>query len=149
MALKTTAPEKRVERRFYRGAKIPLSAIRRYVREIVERFRPDKVILFGSFAYGKPHRDSDVDLLVVMPCPDEVSQAIRIRLALETPFPMDLIVRTPTNLRQRIKDEDWFLREITARGKVLHEKANRRMASKSPGRSTRRKENGKRTTSSA
>jgi predicted nucleotidyltransferase len=44
-----------------------MRVIRQYTREVAERFRPDKIILFGSYAYGTPHADSDVDLLVVMP----------------------------------------------------------------------------------
>src|SRR4051794_41082775 len=61
------------------------AAIRRYVGRIVERFHPEKVILFGSHAYGRPTPDSDVDLLVVMPAKDEVSQAMRIRRELRAP----------------------------------------------------------------
>ena len=68
-----------------------MAAIRRYARQIAERFRPDKIILFGSYANGTPHEDSDVDLLVVMPAANQVSQAVRIRLALPAPFPMDLL----------------------------------------------------------
>ena len=60
---------------------------------------PDKIILFGSYAYGQPHESSDVDLLVVMPAYDETNQAIRIINALEAPFSLDLIVRTPGNNR--------------------------------------------------
>ena len=44
-------------------------------------FKPDKVVLFGSYAYGTPHPDSDVDILVVMPARNQHDQAVRIRLA--------------------------------------------------------------------
>ena len=54
---------------------ISMPAIRKYARQIAERFKPDKIILFGSFAYGEPNEDSDVDLLVVMACPNHVTQA--------------------------------------------------------------------------
>jgi predicted nucleotidyltransferase len=53
--------------RRYQSPNIPLSAICRYVRALVDRFQPERVILFGSYAYGTPNADSDVDLLVVMP----------------------------------------------------------------------------------
>ena len=46
-----------------------------------ERFQPRKIILFGSYAYGKPHNESDVDLLVIMPAYDVVNMSIRITLA--------------------------------------------------------------------
>ena len=61
-----------------------MAAIRRYARRIAERFEPKKIILFGSYAYGTPHEDSDVDLLVVMPAANEVSQAVRIRWSVAT-----------------------------------------------------------------
>ena len=65
----------------YASPNIPLSAIRRFARQIAERFRPEKIILFGSYAYGRPHNESDVDLLVIMPAYDVVNQEIRIGLA--------------------------------------------------------------------
>jgi predicted nucleotidyltransferase len=108
----------------YLPPKIPMSAIRRFARRIAERFDPEKIILFGSFAYGTPHEDSDVDLLVVMPAYDEINQSIRIILAFEPVFPLDLIVRTPQRLRRRLADGDSFLQEITSKGILLYEKAD-------------------------
>ena len=110
--------------RWYRGDEVPLSAIRRFAREVAERFRPDKIILFGSQAYGTPERDSDVDILVVMPARNEIDQAARIRWAVPRRFAMDLIVRRPDDLRRRLDEGDWFLREIVANGKVLYEKTD-------------------------
>jgi predicted nucleotidyltransferase len=107
-----------------------MSAIRRFAKQVAERFHPQKIILFGSYAYGKPHRDSDVDILVVMPANDETSKAVKVRSATEHPFPLDLIVRTPENLRWRLDEGDWFLREVIGRGKLLYEKANRRLGAK-------------------
>src|SRR5262245_53313595 len=99
--------------RWYRGANIPMRVIRRYARQVAERFQPEKIILFGSYAYGTPHQDSDVDILVVMPTRNQIGQAVRIRMAFEAPpFPMDLIVRTPAKLRRRLAMGDSFLREI-------------------------------------
>src|SRR5215471_15725169 len=79
----------------YRSPNIPLSAIRRFARQIAERFHPDKIILFGSYAYGQPHEESDVDLMVIMPTRNAIDQAIRINRAFERPFSVDLHVRTP------------------------------------------------------
>jgi predicted nucleotidyltransferase len=101
---------------------IPMSAIRRFARRIAERFDPEQIIRFGSFAYGTPHEESDVDLLVVMPCYDEVNQSIRISLAFAPVFPLDLIVRTPKHWRRRLADGDCFLQEITIKGILLFEK---------------------------
>src|ERR1700752_2054634 len=107
-----------------------MAVIRQFAREVVQQFRPEKIILFGSHAYGQPHADSDVDILVVMPARNEMSQAARIRLAIEAPFPMDLLVRTPKTLEWRLKEGDWFLREVVAKGKVLYEEVHRRVGEK-------------------
>jgi uncharacterized protein len=120
--------------RWYRGADIPMSVIRRFARQVAERFRPDKIILFGSYAYGQPHADSDVDILVVMPARNQLDQAFKIHWTLLPPFPLDIIVRTPENLEWRLKEGDWFLREVVSKGKVLYEKDDQGMDTKSRGR---------------
>lgn len=116
--------------RRYHGANVPMRVIRRFARQVAERFRPDKIILFGSHAYGTPHEDSDVDILVVMPARNQLDQAFKIRLAVTAPFPMDLIVRTPKNLEWRLAEGESFHTEILARGKVLYEKVNARVGKK-------------------
>lgn len=115
-----------------------MPAIRRYAGQIAERFKPDKIILFGSFAHGQPNEDSDVDLLVVMPCANSVTQAGRIRRALRAPFAMDLLVRSPEMLLQRLAAGDAFLRDIVEKGKVLYEKKQPRLAAKGRKRLVRR-----------
>src|SRR5688572_14236451 len=94
--------------RWYRGADVPKSVIRRFARDVAERFDPEKIILFGSHAYGKPHADSDVDILVIMSARNQLDQAFKIRLAVSAPFPMDLIVRTPKNLGWRLAEGESF-----------------------------------------
>jgi predicted nucleotidyltransferase len=106
------------------SGRIPRAAIRRYVRQVVERFRPQKVILFGSHAYGKPDADSDVDLLVVMPTKNELTQEDRIRQAVTAPFPLDLIVYQPDKLAKWLGWGDPYLREILDKGIVLYDAAN-------------------------
>src|SRR5260370_41230540 len=104
---------------------VPLSAIRRFARQIVERFQPDKIILFGSYASGTPTPDSDVDLLVVMPTRNQVEQAVRIDEAIEERgFPLDLIVRTPKTIENRLRWGDWFIQEIVTRTKSLYKKGH-------------------------
>jgi predicted nucleotidyltransferase len=103
----------------------PMSAIRRFARQIVERFHPERIILFGSYAYGTPTPDSDVDLLVVMPTRNQVEQAVRIDEAIaDRGFPLDLLVRTPKTLATRLRWGDSLLQEIVTRGKVLYEKVH-------------------------
>jgi predicted nucleotidyltransferase len=123
----------------YSGANVPQSAIRRFARELAERFDPEKIILFGSHAYGRPHADSDVDLLVIMPCRNQLDQAVKIGVAIDRPFPLDILVRTPHNMSWRLSEGDEFLQEIVSQGKVLYEAADRRMGAKSRGRLPRRK----------
>jgi predicted nucleotidyltransferase len=122
----------------YWGADVPMRVIRRFARQVAEKFRPDKIILFGSYAYGTPNADSDVDILVVMPARNEIDQSVRIELATDPPFPLDLIVRTPKNLKWRLEEGDWFLREITAKGKVLYEKADAGVGAQGRSRLPRR-----------
>jgi len=123
--------------RRYRSPKIPMTAIGRYADQIAEVFDPERIILFGSYAYGVPHDGSDVDLLVVMPAANQHHQAVRIRLALPAPFPLDLIVQTPTRLKRRLADGNWFLREIVEKGQVLYEKRDGTLGEKSRGRHAR------------
>jgi predicted nucleotidyltransferase len=113
--------------RWYGGADVPMSAIRDYARQMVEHFQPEKVILFGSYAYGTPHAGSDVDILVIMPTRNELDQAWKIDRALARNFWLHLIVRTPGNMEWRLREGDWFLREIVARGKILYEKSDARV----------------------
>src|SRR3981081_4633955 len=130
MAKKPTTP-RYVQPYRYASPNIPLTAIRRFARRIAERFQPDKIILFGSYAYGKPHNESDVDLLVIMRTKNAIDQSIRICLAFEQLFSLDLIVRTPWQVERGLKDDNWFVREIIEKGKVLYEARNGQVGSKS------------------
>jgi predicted nucleotidyltransferase len=126
--------------RWYRGPDVPMSVIRRFARDVARQFQPDKIILFGSHAYGKPHQDSDVDILVVMPARNAIDQAIKIDRVTEPQFPLDLIVRTPKTIAWRLKEGDSFLREVMNKGKVLYEKTHRRVGAKSRVGLRRRKQ---------
>ncbi len=139
MAKKPPSPFPFPPKRVYWGADIPMRVIRRYARAIAEEFQPDKIILFGSYAYGTPNEDSDVDLLVVIPTPDQHAQAVRIRYRLSAPFPLDLIVRTPKEMKWRLEEGELFLTTIVTQGKVLYEKDDEGVGKKGRGRSQRRK----------
>ncbi len=142
MAKNFKKPPEKVSGYRYHSPNIPMSAIRRYARQIAANFDPDKIILFGSYAYGQPHESSDVDLLVVMPAYDETNQAIRIMNSLQAPFSLDLIVRTPRSLERDWEDGDWFVREVLAKGKVIHEKTDKPLGSQGRGRLGRRQKPG-------
>ncbi|MFN0078046.1 MAG: nucleotidyltransferase domain-containing protein [Prosthecobacter sp.] len=103
---------------------IDLSRIRRYTDAIAERFKPQRIVLFGSHAYGRPTEDSDVDLLVVMPFDrSQGRKSAEIRQALSAGFPLDLIVRTPEDVQWRLEQGDCFLQEVLTKGKVMYEAA--------------------------
>jgi predicted nucleotidyltransferase len=100
--------------------------VREIVQKIVDAFKPQKVILFGSRAYGEPVPDSDVDLLVV-------TNALKTRSVFERHravsdlfpnrrFALDVLVRTPKELDQLVKQGPAFFREIVTRGRVLYER---------------------------
>ena len=92
---------------------------------IVREFHPEKIVLFGSYAYGDAHQDSDVDLVVVMPFEGSpFRQAARILSHVVRTvgvLPMDLLVRRPEQVRERMRMDDSFMREIIERGKVIYE----------------------------
>ena len=105
--------------------RIPQKAIDQVVDQIVEKFKPQKIILFGSYARGNPRPESDVDMLVVMDTQlREVQQAIQICQQIEYKFGLDLIVHTPKYLAKRIKMGDWFLLDVLKEGKVIYEVHN-------------------------
>jgi uncharacterized protein len=120
--------------RWYRGADVPMRVIRRFARQVAERFHPDKIILFGSYAYGTPHADSDVDILVVMPARNQLDMAFKIHWTIQPPFSLHILVRTPQTMKWRLEEGDSFLREITSRGKVLYEKTDKGVGEEGRGR---------------
>jgi len=93
------------------------------VRRIVERFDPEKVILFGSYVWGNPDVDSDVDLFVVMESEhDPFERSREVRRAADTPFlPMDVLVRTPSEVQERLAMGDPFISRILQEGLVLYD----------------------------
>jgi len=104
---------------------VAIDTIRQFSQRIGREFGAARVVLFGSYARGTVTEDSDVDLLVI--CAFEgksVDQSVKIRMKLRPQFPMDLLVRTPEKVRQRIEMGDDFMREILEEGKVLYEADN-------------------------
>ncbi len=101
---------------------ITMKTIRDFCKRIVAEFGPQRIVLFGSYASGNPTADSDVDLLIIMPFKEKpVFKAVEMRMKLRPPFPVDLIVRTPEKIRERLNLGDFFLQDILNTGKVLYE----------------------------
>jgi len=110
----------RPEQRIFK--KTTAREIKSLCEQIAREFQPEKIILFGSHAYGKPEWDSDVDLLVIMPFKGTPHrQAVEIRSRIDAGMSLDLLVRTPQQVSQRLEMGDSFMREILERGKVIYE----------------------------
>ena len=102
-----------------------LADIQQYAERIAREFRPERIILFGSHALGLARDDSDVDLLVVMPHHGKSwDQAAEIRSRIRPTFPLDLLVRSPEKLEERLELGDPLFIEIATTGRVLHEAAH-------------------------
>ncbi len=94
------------------------------VQRIIEKLAPEKIILFGSYAYGAPTPDSDVDLLIIL----ETTAAAKERylavsdLLYPRPFPVDILVKTPQEITLALKRGDFFIKELLTRGTVMYER---------------------------
>jgi uncharacterized protein len=107
------------------GLKVPVGkSLRPAIQKIVQELNPEKIILFGSYAYGTPNPHSDVDLLVIMKtkAPHKERSWAVSRLLLPRPFPVDILVRTPSEIEEALAKGDFFLKEILARGRVLYDR---------------------------
>ena len=95
------------------------------VKKIAETLKPEKIILFGSYAYGNPTPDSDVDLLVIMKTKESTKDRYLTvgRLLRPRQFPVDIIVKTPDEIKSALKNKgNFFIQEVIANGKVLYER---------------------------
>jgi len=105
---------------------VTMAGIEEFSQRIGREFGAERVILFGSYARGTVTDDSDVDLLVIGRFEGRsVDKSVEIRMKLRPRFPLDLLVRTPEKVRQRIEMGDDFMREILEEGKVLYEADDR------------------------
>ena len=108
-----------------------------YIPILVEKLKtthPEKIILFGSYAYGSPTENSDLDILVVTNdqiIPSSFAEKSRIYLQISSviseikkEFPVDLIVHTQAMHQKFIEENSLFARELMKKGKVLYEKVN-------------------------
>jgi predicted nucleotidyltransferase len=101
---------------------VAMDSIWEMTERIVQEFRPEQIILFGSYAYGTPTADSDVDLLVILPFEGKAPRkSLEILNKVNPTFAVDLLVRTPEQVQQRLAWNDFFLQEIMEKGKVLYE----------------------------
>jgi len=97
------------------------------VKRIASTLKPEKIILFGSYAYGNPTHDSDVDLLVIIETNGNYKEKVReiSMLLYQRQFPVDILVKTPKEVEEALRggvDNGFFIREIVKKGKVLYER---------------------------
>ncbi|TAK51968.1 MAG: nucleotidyltransferase domain-containing protein [Bacteroidetes bacterium] len=112
-------------RKYNPREKISRRAINSVVQRIISHYDVEKIILFGSYAYGNPMEGSDVDILVVMNHnkTNNRKQMFEIsRMLAPREFPMDIIVRTPNDIQTRIPQGDWFLKDIVEKGLILFDR---------------------------
>jgi uncharacterized protein len=108
--------------------------IQALARQIAARFDPDRIILFGSHAYGEPRDDSDVDLLVIMPFSGKsIDQSVDVWKQTRPEFPVDLMIRRPEDAARRYAEWDPMIREAFDRGEVLYERNRAGMDRQSRG----------------
>ncbi len=102
---------------------VSMQDIQRYCDAVAAAFKPQRIILFGSHAYGEPTVDSDVDVLVVMRKARRfwMQTTQKIHEKVTAGFAVDVLVRDPVFLRERLREGDCFLAEITTKGRVMYE----------------------------
>lgn len=101
---------------------------RKIITEIVDRilkgYKPKKVILFGSYAYGEPTEDSDIDLLIIKNTDKRpIDRWIEVKRLLRDSgrtIPVSPLVYTEKEIEQRLAIKDFFIEEIFEKGDVLY-----------------------------
>lgn len=100
--------------------------ISKLTERLKERYQPEKIILYGSYAYGMPDEASDIDLLIIKDTTDRpIDRRITVRQMvsdLRKKVPFSSLVLTPKELSSRLEIGDDFFIEITKKGKVIYER---------------------------
>lgn len=98
--------------------------IERMVDKLAREYRPERVVLFGSYAYGTPDEESDIDLLIIKNTPEAfIDRWATVRRILSDPkrrTPLETLILTPEEVSQRLEIGDQFIMEILEKGKVLY-----------------------------
>jgi len=97
------------------------------VTTILKQYGIEKIILFGSYAYGIPNKDSDIDLLIIKNIPANETRDFRIKLkkALwlklgKLSYSFDILVDNEQRIKERIEMGDLFYKEIYSKGKTIY-----------------------------
>lgn len=98
--------------------------LKEIIAKIINHLDPEKIILFGSYAYGEPKENSDLDLFIIMKSNEKTAnRRIKVsRLFWDREMPMDFIVKTPSEIKERLAIGDPFIKKIIEKGKLLYER---------------------------
>jgi predicted nucleotidyltransferase len=97
--------------------------IKKLALKIGQKFKPQKVIVFGSWAWGTPHQDSDVDFCVIKDTDNSQQEALNIsRFLYPREYPLDILVYTPDYVEKRLQMGDFFTKKIINEGLILYER---------------------------
>ena len=103
--------------------KLHQKEIENITKQIVKKYKPEKIILYGSFAYGKPKSNSDIDLLIIKKTNKRKVERIKeILMKIKSDLPLEPLVYSPKECRERLNLGDFFFLDIFKKGKVLYEK---------------------------
>ncbi len=98
--------------------------IKKIARQVVKAYQPEKIILFGSYAYGEPDADSDLDLLIIKKTSEQfIDRWVTVRRIVSDPkrsIPFEPIVLTPDEVEERLAIGDQFVEEIVTEGEILY-----------------------------
>jgi len=97
--------------------------IKKIIQQIKERYQPEKIILFGSFVYGKPKENSDVDLLVIKKTKKRLGwRLFEVAKVIDSEWGTDILVYTPQEWEERLRKKHYFFKEINEKGNLVYEK---------------------------
>jgi uncharacterized protein len=98
-------------------------SLRSVTSKVVTDYAPEKVILFGSHAWGEPSESSDIDLFIIKDTDNTRNTAREIDGSIfPRPFPMGIVVYTPAQVDSSLELGDDFIKRIITEGTVLYEK---------------------------
>lgn len=91
---------------------------------IVSGYQPERIILFGSHAWGRPRRDSDIDLFVIKKTRSpRIERSVAVQSLLwGSRMPIDVLVYTPAEVKNRIAKGDFFVKNVMTKGTTVYKK---------------------------
>lgn len=93
------------------------------IKQIKKDYNPEKIILFGSFAYGRPKENSDVDLIVIKKTKERaIKRMMRMAGIVKSSLGTDILVYTPREWNAALKEGNFFVKEIADNGKIMYDR---------------------------